>query len=91
MLKLLIEHFNSCFINWEESSTPKYICYNMYVGFPGGSVGKESVCSAGDAGSIPGLERSPGEGHGNLLPYSQSQTQLKRLKTHAHNPCASLN
>ena len=28
----------------------------------GDSVGKESACSAGDSGSIPGLERSTGEG-----------------------------
>ena len=36
-------------------------------------MGKESSCNAGDAGddgSIPGLERSPGGGHGNLLQYS---------------------
>ena len=33
-------------------------------GFPGGSDGIESACSAGDAGSIPGLGRSPGEGKG---------------------------
>ena len=31
-------------------------------GFPGGSNGKESACSAGDPGSIPGSGRSPGEG-----------------------------
>ena len=31
-------------------------------GFPGGSVGKESVCSAGDPGLIAGSGRSPGEG-----------------------------
>ena len=31
----------------------------------GGSNGKESACSAGDLGSIPGLGRSPGEGNGN--------------------------
>ena len=30
----------------------------------GGSDGKESACSAGDLGSIPGSERSPGEGNG---------------------------
>ena len=30
---------------------------------------KESTCNAGDLGSIPGLERSPGEGHGNPLQY----------------------
>ena len=41
--------------------------------FPGGSVGKESACYAGDAGdmgSIPGLGRSLGGGHGNPLRYS---------------------
>ena len=31
------------------------------------SVGKESACSAGDPGLIPGLGRSPGEGNGNPL------------------------
>ena len=36
-------------------------------GFPGGSVGKESACNAGDLGLIPGLGRSPGGGHGNPL------------------------
>ena len=38
-------------------------------GFPGGSVGKELTCNAGDAGSIPGLGRSPGGGHGDPLQY----------------------
>ena len=38
--------------------------------FPGGSDGKESACSVGDLGSIPGLGRSPGAGHGNTLQYS---------------------
>ena len=36
-------------------------------GFPGGSDGKEPACNVGDLGSIPGLERSPGEGNGNSL------------------------
>jgi len=31
-------------------------------GFPGDSDGKELTFSAGDPSSIPGLERSPGEG-----------------------------
>ena len=39
-------------------------------GFPSSSDGKESACSAGDLGAIPGLERSPGEGHGNPLQIS---------------------
>ena len=38
-------------------------------GFPVGSDGKESACSVGDPGSIPGLGRSPGEGNGNPLQY----------------------
>ena len=40
------------------------------LGFPGGSDGKESTCNAGELGSIPGLGRSPGGGHGNPLQYS---------------------
>ena len=39
-------------------------------GFPGDSDGKESACSAGDLGSIPGLGRTPGEGNGYALQYS---------------------
>ena len=34
------------------------------------SAGKESACNVGDLGSIPGLGRSPGQGHGNPLRYS---------------------
>ena len=36
----------------------------------GGSDGKQSDCSTGDPGSIPGSGRSPGEGNGNPLQYS---------------------
>ena len=42
--------------------------YNL-LGFPCGSAGEESACNAGDLGSIPGLERSPGEGNGYPLQY----------------------
>jgi len=38
--------------------------------FLGGSDNKESVCNAGDLGSILGSGRSPGGGHGNRLQYS---------------------
>ena len=40
------------------------------MGFPGGSDGKESTCNVGDLGSVPGLGRFPGGGHGNPLQYS---------------------
>ena len=42
---------------------------NSFLGFPCGSAGKESACNAGYLGSIPGLERSPGEGKVYLLQY----------------------
>ena len=42
----------------------------MIQDFPGGSDGKASAYNAGDQGSIPGSERSPGEGNGNPLQYS---------------------
>ena len=35
------------------------------MSFPGGSDGKESTCNVGDLGSVPGLGRSSGGGHGN--------------------------
>ena len=38
--------------------------------FSGGSDSKESACSVGDLGSIPGLGRCSGGGHGNPLQYS---------------------
>ena len=47
-----------------------YVCVYIYMGFPGGSDSKASVCNAGNLGLIPGLGRSPGEGNGNPLQYS---------------------
>ena len=47
-------------------------------GFPGGSGGKASARNAGDLGSIPGLERSPGEGNGNPLQYSCLESPMDR-------------
>ena len=46
------------------------------LGFPGGSDGKASACSAGDPGSIPGLGRSPGEGKGYPLQYSGRENSM---------------
>ena len=52
-------------IHWRRDRLP----IPIFLGFPGGSVGKESTCNAGDLGSIPGLGRSPGKGKGHLLQY----------------------
>ena len=46
------------------------------LGFPDSSVGKESTCSAGDLGSIPGLGRSLGEGKGYPLQYSGLENSM---------------
>ena len=48
------------------------------MGFPVGSDCKKSACSAGDPGLIPGLERSPGEGHSNPLQYSCLENSMDR-------------
>ena len=42
----------------------------VFLGFPDGLDGKESVCNTRDLGLIPGLGRSPRGGHGNLPQYS---------------------
>ena len=49
-----------------------------FLDFPGGSGGKESACNVGDLGSIPGLGRSPGGGHGNPLQYSCLKNPIDR-------------
>ena len=43
---------------------------------PFGSAGKESACSVGDLGSVPGLGRSPGEGKGYPLLYSGLENSM---------------
>ena len=52
------------------------MCYLQ--GFFGGSEGKESACNAGESGSIPGLGRSLGEGHGNPLQYSCLENSMDK-------------
>ena len=49
-------------------------------GFPGSSAGKESACSAGDPGSIPGSGRSPGDGTGYPLQYSWASLVAQLVK-----------
>jgi len=55
-------------------------CYNWV--FPHGSDGKESACSAGDMGSVPGLGRSPGDGIGYPLQYSCLENFMDRGACH---------
>ena len=46
------------------------------MGFPGGSTGKKSTCNVGDLGLTPGLRRSPGEGKGYPLQYSDLENSM---------------
>ena len=48
------------------------------MGFPGGSVGKESVSNAGELGLISGSGRSLEEGNGNPLQYSCLENSMDR-------------
>ena len=60
-----------CFNSWVRK-----ICWRrerlptpVFLGFPGGSAGKESTCNVGDLGSIPGLGRYPREGNSYSLQH----------------------
>ena len=48
----------------------------MVPSLPGGSDSKESACSAGNPGFIPGLGRSPGEGNDYPLQYSGLENSM---------------
>ena len=48
----------------------------VFLGFPGGSAGKESACNPVDLGLVPGLGRYPGKGNGYLLQYSGLENSM---------------
>ena len=49
-----------------------------YLGFPGGSVSKQSICSARDPGSVSESGRSPGGRNGNPPQYSCLEKPMVR-------------
>ena len=53
---------------------------NIYKGFPDNSVGKESVCNAGDPSSIHELGISPGKETGYPLQYSWASLVAQLVK-----------
>ena len=58
-------------IHWRRDRLPTPV----FLGFPGGSAGKEATGNAGDPGLIPGLGRS-GEGKGYPLQYSGLENSM---------------
>ena len=71
----------SVFLYDSTLSGMRYLVWGMsylvgYLGFPGGSTGKESACNVGDLSSIPGLGRSPGEGNSCPLQYSGLENSM---------------
>ena len=65
-----LENPMDCVVHGVAKSRTQLSDLGFPAGFPGGSDGKESTCKAGDLGSVPGLGRSPGGGHGSPLQYS---------------------
>ena len=60
------------FLSWEDSLEKGKPPTPVFLGFPGGSVHKESTCNVGDLGSIPGLENPLEKGtatHSSLLAW----------------------
>ena len=48
----------------------------VFLGFPGGSAGREPTCNVRDMGSNPGLGRSSGEGNSYPLQYSGLENSM---------------
>ena len=69
-------------LGWEDPLAKGKLPTPVFLGFLGGSTGKESTCNAGDLGSIPGLGKSPGEGKGYqcIIKNSESPKYKKVLK-----------
>ena len=59
-------------IRWRRDRLPTPV----FLGFPGGSAGKESASSVGDLGLIPRLGRSPGEEKGYPLQYAGLENSM---------------
>ena len=57
-----------------------------FLGFPGGSAGKEFACNAGDLGLILGLGRSPGEGKGYPLQCSGLENPHEQRSLVGYSP-----
>ena len=69
-----LENSTDCIVHGVTKSQTLLSDFHCCEKVPGGSDGKESACSAGDPGLIPGSGRSPGGRHGNPFQYSCLET-----------------
>ena len=76
-----------CSNNLQYSYTAIKCCYSKGQGFPGSSAGKESACSEGGLGLIPGLGRSLKEGmvthssiHAWRIPWTEEPGGLQSME-----------
>ena len=70
MQETAVQFLSSIYCRRDRLPTP------VFLGFPGGSDGKESASNVGDLGLIPQLGRSPGEGKGHPLQYSGLENSM---------------
>ena len=70
----LNNNYHHCHSSCQLAGLIRY--HSSASGFPCGSAGKESACNEGELGSIPGLERSPGEGKGHPLQCSGLENSM---------------
>ena len=71
-----LSHLSSILLRANVSSLK--IIYSPVIVLSCGSDGRESACSAGDPGTIPGSGRSPEEGNGSPLQYSCLENSMER-------------
>ena len=89
------ETFSTCSIISSKKKT-QHCSWRLTWGFLDGSSSKESACSLGAAGLIPGLGRSPGKGNtweilAREIPWTEEPGRLQSIRsqdldmtTHAH-------
>ena len=64
------------FLGWEDLLEKGQAPTPVFLGFPGGSAGKEFACSVGGLGLIPALGRSLGEAKSYPLQYSGLENSM---------------
>ena len=87
-------NWTECMRSWFDSWVGKFpwrknrLPTPGFLGFPGGSDGKEFPCNVGDVGSIPGLGRSHRGWHGNPHQYSCLENPHRQRSMADYSPCS---